>query len=127
MHVKYINGSHPLIAQVNRSPLSWRRLQGICSLVDSKIWWCLGKGFVEFWYDPWLCHTPLADVVPIRDPPHILLAEFYGENGWNVECLKAWLPMDIVVEIQGIQLYQDQEDCMVWLDSPSGDFMVKSA
>lgn len=57
----------------------------------------------------------------------MLLVKFYGESGWNVEHLKAWLPMEVVVEIQGTQLYPDQEDCIVWLDSPSKEFTVKSA
>ena len=71
--------------------------------------------------------SPLADIISIEDPPHVLLAEFYGEAGWNVERLKHWLPMDLVHKIYEIQLYPDQDDCMVWLESTTRTFMFKSA
>ena len=93
--------------------------------MESRIRWCLGKGFVDFWYDRWLLEMPLAAVVGVVDPPHMLVAEFFGEGGWNTRLLQTWLPMGLVRQIQGITLYPDQDDEMVWLGSTSGLFAVK--
>ena len=54
---------------------------------------------MDFWYDRWLLKAPLADMVSIVDPPHMLVAEFYRDDGWNVELLKAWLPMVLVRQV----------------------------
>ena len=91
MHVKYIKGCHPLQVKVEKPPLSWRRLENIQTTAKSNIRWCVGKGFVDFWYDRWLFDLPLVDLISIQDLPHMLLAEFYGAMGWNVEKLMVWL------------------------------------
>ena len=66
-------------------------------------------------------------MVSIRDPPHMLVAEFYVDSGWNIEVLKFRLLMHLVRQVQEIQLFPHQDDTMVWLDSSTGDFSIKSA
>ena len=80
MHLKDNKGLHPSRMQVSMPLLVWRWLEHIQE-VESKIRWCLGKGFMDFWYDRWLSEVPLADMVSIGDPPRILVAEFYRHDG----------------------------------------------
>ena len=127
MHSKYIKGVHPMVVQVCRPPLSWRRLEKVREVAESKIRRCLGKGFMDFWFDHWLSDRPLAEVVALTDPPHMLLAEFYRDEGWIQELLSCWLPPHLVPQVQQVQLFPDQEDCMVWGDSSSGEFSIKAA
>ena len=81
--------------------------------MESKIRWCLGKGFVDFWYNKWLLEVPLVEKVGVVTPPHMLVAEFFGERGWNTGLLQAWLPMGLVRQVQEVSLHPDQEDEMV--------------
>ena len=69
-----------MVVQVGRPPLSWRRLEKVREVAESKIRWCLGKGFVVFWFDRWLSDRSLAELVAIFDPPHMLLAQIYGDE-----------------------------------------------
>ena len=54
------------------------------------------RALLIFWHDRWLDASTLTDTVPLRDSPHMLLAEFYGTGGWNVERLKEWLLVALV-------------------------------
>ncbi|XP_027071842.1 uncharacterized protein [Coffea arabica] len=82
---------------------------------------------LDIWYDRWLLDSPLIEVVPTNDPPHMLLVEFYGDGGWKVSQLKSWLPDPLVQQIQKVDLYPNQDHHMVWAVSPSGLFTTKSA
>ncbi|XP_071928062.1 uncharacterized protein [Coffea arabica] len=125
MHVKYVRSGHLGKMQVSRPMGIWRRLERVRDFMESRIRWCLGKGFVDFWYDRWLLEVPLAEVLGRIDPLHILVAEFFEEGEWNTGLLQVWLPLGLVRQVQGITLYPDQEDEMVWLGSPTGLFSVK--
>ncbi|XP_027157156.1 uncharacterized protein LOC113758547 [Coffea eugenioides] len=127
MHFKYIRGVHPMVAQVNRPPLPWRQLDKVRSIVESKIRWYLGRGFVDFWFDHWLSDRSLAEMAAVSDPPHMLLAEFYGDKGWSRDMLNNWLPTHLVQQVLQVQLFPDQDDLMVWGDSSSGSFSLKTA
>lgn len=54
MHAKYIEGWHPSQVIVARPSLSWRRMERIRVFAESQIRWCVGRGFVDCWYDGWL-------------------------------------------------------------------------
>nr|XP_027093592.1 uncharacterized protein LOC113713995 [Coffea arabica] len=127
MHAKYVRGKHPLQVQVARPSAAWRRLEGISRVAESHIRWCVGKGFVDLWYDRWLFEVPLADLLSITDPPHMLLAEFFDDMGCNVAKLEQWMPAQLVNQIQRIQLFPEQQDQMVWVGSPSREFSTKAA
>ena len=87
----------------------------------------MGKGFIDFLYDRWLLDVSLVDMASIGDLPHMLVAEFYGDASWSTEVLKFRLLMHLVRQVQEIQLFPHQDDTMVWLDSSTGDFSIKSA
>nr|XP_027088717.1 uncharacterized protein LOC113710068 [Coffea arabica] len=120
-------GVHPIVVQVARLPMSWRRLEKVRAVAESKIRWCLGRGFVDFWFDRWLSDRPLAEMVQLSDYPHMLLAEFHREEGWKGGRLASWLPPYLVQQILQVQLFPDQDDDMVWGDSSSGGFALKTA
>ena len=115
MHVKYIKGGHPSMVQVSRPMGIWRRLAQVRDFMETRIRWCLGKRFVDFWHNRWLLEMPLAEELGKIDLPHMLVAEFFGEGGWNTGLLQVWLPMGLVCQVQEITLYPDQEDEMVWV------------
>nr|XP_027096084.1 uncharacterized protein LOC113715980 [Coffea arabica] len=127
MHAKYVRGKHPIQVTVARPSPTWRRLEGIRRVAENHIRWCVGRGFVDLWYDRWLFEVPLADLVSIPDPPHMLLAEFFDDRGCNVEKLQQWVPAQLVHQIQDIQLFPEQQDRMVWVGSPTGEFATKAA
>ncbi|XP_071928034.1 uncharacterized protein [Coffea arabica] len=127
MHKKYIKGTHPSIAAVDRPPASWRRLLVVREFAESQIRWCLGKGFVDFWYDAWCGDLPLALELGMSDPPHFLVGEFFTSQGWNVPRLREWVPEAVVQRIATIFFSPEQDDVMVWVPSPNGDFSVSSA
>lgn len=62
---RYVN---PFRVQESKPPLSWRLLERIREKAESKIQWCVGKGFVDFWYDRWLFDVPLVDLVSLVNP-----------------------------------------------------------
>ena len=76
-----IKGWHPAKLHVCRPTRIWRLLAPVRDFMESGIRWCLGKGFVDFWYDRWLLKVPLVEKVGVVDPPHMLVAEFFGERG----------------------------------------------
>nr|XP_027086420.1 uncharacterized protein LOC113708150 [Coffea arabica] len=57
----------------------------------------------------------------------MLLAEFYGSEGWRVNHLRTWLPDHLVQQVQEVTLHPEQRDCMIWACSPSGEFATASA
>ena len=67
-------------------------MEDIHHLTESNIRWCLGKVFIDFWYDRWLGGVPLASELSVVNLPHMLVAEFYSDTGWNVSKLKQWVP-----------------------------------
>nr|XP_027103148.1 uncharacterized protein LOC113724443 [Coffea arabica] len=112
MHKKYIKGTHPSIAAVDRPPASWRRLLAVREFAESQIRWCLGKGFVDFWYDAWCGDLPLALELGVSDPPHFLVGEFFTSQGWNVLRLREWVPEAVVQRIATIFFSPEQDDVM---------------
>ena len=57
----------------------------------------------------------------------MLLAEFYSEQGWNLQKLGEWVPENIAKEIYQFHLYLAEKDRLVWLLSALGDFTLKTA
>lgn len=64
--------------------------------MESQIFWCLGQGLVDFWYDRWCADWPLAQLLGLSDPPHFLVKEFYSGHGWNLARLREWIPDNLV-------------------------------
>ena len=63
----------------------------------------------------------------MSDPPHFLVGEFFTSQGWNVPRLREWVPEAVVQRIATIFFSPEQDDVMVWVPSPNGDFSVSSA
>ena len=112
---------------VDRPPPIWRRLEEVRRFAETRIRWCLGRGFVDFWYDCWCFDSPLVDILQMSDPPHMFLAEFYTDNGWDGNKLRNWLPDYLASRIEELQLHPSMEDSMVWQPSSNGELSVKSA
>ncbi|XP_071902212.1 uncharacterized protein [Coffea arabica] len=102
-----------LLQAAKPSPL-WRWLERVRGIVEQNIRWCVNKGFVDFWYDRWLGDSLLAELLFLRDPPHMLLAEFYGGGGWRINHLRRWIPNHLVQQVQDVMLHPEQRDCMIW-------------
>nr|XP_027124187.1 uncharacterized protein LOC113740870 [Coffea arabica] len=127
MHCKYVKGVHPAIARVDRPPASWRRLLEIREFAEKRIRWCLGEGLVDFWQDRWCTEVPLAQLLVGSDLPCVLVGELYFQNGWDVACLRQWLPEPLVSMILELQIFPAERDQLVWKGSPSGEFSVSTA
>ena len=127
MHRKYIKDTHPSITMMDRLPASWRRLLAVRDFTELRIRWCLGKGLVDFLYDIWCGDLSLAQELGVSNPPHSLVVEFFTSQGWNVPLLREWVPEFVVQRIISIHFSPDQDDAMVWVPSPNGDFSVASA
>ncbi|XP_071921874.1 uncharacterized protein [Coffea arabica] len=115
MHAKYIRGRHPSLVQVPRPPWSWRRLEQVRERAEQQIHWCIGKGFIDFWYDRWLVDSPLADVVSMVDSPHMLVTEYFGDDGWKLDRLREWVPDWVIALFHEAHIYPEQEDRMMML------------
>ena len=57
----------------------------------------------------------------------MLVVEFFGDIDWKLDRLRKCVPDWVIPLIQDIQIYLDQEDCMVWLASTTGEFSLKAA
>nr|XP_027071886.1 uncharacterized protein LOC113696707 [Coffea arabica] len=66
-------------------------------------------------------------MLEVDNPPHMLVAEFFSNTGWNSGKLKQWIPDYLVVQICQRQLFPELANEMVWIPSTSGHFSVKSA
>ncbi|XP_027174456.1 uncharacterized protein LOC113774088 [Coffea eugenioides] len=98
---------------------------GVVSVgAESHIRWCSGKGFVDFWYDRWLGDTPLAAMLEVDNPPHMLVAEFFSNTGWNSGKLKQWIPDYLVVQICQRQLFPELANEMEGLRQRKGSSML---
>ena len=65
----------------------------------------IGQGFVDFWYDHWLFNVPLMNLLHKVVLPHMLLADFYLEQGWNSQKLGEWVSENIAKVISQLHLY----------------------
>ena len=68
---------------------------------------------MDFWYDRWCFHEPLASMMGVDNPLHYFLAEFYMEQGWDVQRLQRLLPINLVQSISQLQLKADEDVHMV--------------
>ncbi|XP_027171546.1 uncharacterized protein LOC113771125 [Coffea eugenioides] len=66
-------------------------------------------------------------MVALVDPLHMLVAEFFSEDGWKLDKLKEWIPDWVLPLIHDTHIYPEQEDRMVWLRSSIGEFSLKGA
>ena len=124
---KYVGRQDPYQVKGARPSAEWRGLEGSRRVAENHSRWCVGREFVDLWYDRWLFEVPLIDLLSIADPPYMLLAEFFDGRGCNVAKLQQWVPAQLVNPIQGIQLFPEQQDRMVWVGSPSGEFSTRAA
>ena len=127
MHSKYIKGLHPTVVEVERPPGSWRRLLSVRTFAEKNIFWNIGEGIVDFWYDWWCGDKPLMAELGIQDPPHMLVGEFFVGENWDLPRLRHWLPEPMVWTISVIIVDSSFKDSMVWQGSPSGDFATSVA
>lgn len=83
---------------------------------------------VDFWIVTWCDLGPLINLVPLdMEKPHFLVAEFFGQEGWNVYGERRWLPSHLVELIIEIPFNPQGKDQIVWASSVTRVFSLSSA
>ena len=74
--------------------------------------------------DIWCGNAPLNQLVqPNREKSHFLVAEFYGQDGWNVDRLKQWIPNEVAEQILLILFDSQRKDEIICSSSSTGIFV----
>ncbi|WRX16205.1 Reverse transcriptase domain - like 10 [Theobroma cacao] len=107
--------------------LVWKRMIRGREVAIRNIRWKIGKGDLFFWHDCWMGNQPLVMSFPSLRNDMSLVHNFYNGDTWDVDKLKAYLPMNLIDEILLIPFNRTQQDVAYWTLTSNGEFATWSA
>ncbi|EOY25451.1 Uncharacterized protein TCM_016759 [Theobroma cacao] len=107
--------------------LVWKRMIRGREVAFRNIRWKIGKGDLFFWHDCWMGNQPLVMSFPSLRNDMSLVHNFYNGDTWDVDKLKAYLPMNLIDEILLIPFNRTQQDVAYWTLTSNGEFATWSA
>jgi len=98
MKAKYLENQHPIKTQWSSSnSQNWKVICEVKSVVEQHIYWKVGRGDVDFWFDKWSALGPLHLLYP-NNEGHIsikLIIVLTSNGEWNWNSLQVELPNDL--------------------------------
>lgn len=83
----------------------------------------LGEGSVSVWFDPWLMHGSICELIPLIDihDATAKVRDVWRDGDWHLESLYTALPLDIAQRVQQLTPYLVDGVRDVWRWNPSTD------
>ncbi|KAL6208769.1 hypothetical protein ACLB2K_019714 [Fragaria x ananassa] len=110
---------------------TWSAIVSGAELLRKGVQWRIGNGCTaKFWVDSWSPCGILENVALDHEiiDLHAYVCDFWTGNSWNLDLLFSHLPIDVVHIIASIPISDGNlQDRLIWGNSSSGVFSVKSA
>ncbi|XP_073138423.1 uncharacterized protein [Henckelia pumila] len=112
---------------VQKMSTTWRRMMKVRNRAEPKIGWRIGDGNISFWFDYWLLDGPLSSLIPIQGKSSRLVSWFMTDRSWNLNRILMVVSHDVAFRIMFVPIHSSFKDIVIWKNSKTGRFSVKSA
>ncbi|XP_059281358.1 uncharacterized protein LOC132035056 [Lycium ferocissimum] len=89
---KYCRKENPISIQWKQGSQTWKNMIQARELIEHQIWWQLGMGNSQFWFDNWTGMGALYFIVEGFDESIQNVSDVVENGNWNMTKLNSLLP-----------------------------------